>query len=218
MPRITITENEKNTQPYRFPLDREVTTFGRSPESDIVLTCGSTSSSHCEMKRVKAGYILEDKGSTNGISFEDLDCEVIDLFDGSEVLIGDVTFTFSLSDEEKETLESEGKYRKRQKVKLPNQEEDSQEEEEEDDAFELPQAKSSSKKESSDSTEEKAKTPALKTASSTATPITPQPFTPSAKQSNGLVTAALIAASIFAGICIRHYMDHGQHLITELMK
>lgn len=107
MPRVTITVPEKNAQPYRFQLDREVVSLGRGSENDIAIDSGSVSVHHAEMRRIKGGYELHDVGSTNGIKLDGVRYELIPLRSGVTVNIGDVAFDFSLSDEENEALARE---------------------------------------------------------------------------------------------------------------
>lgn len=107
MPRVTITVPEKNAQPYRFQLDREVVSLGRGSENDIAIESGSVSVHHAEMRRIEGGYQLRDIGSTNGIKLDGVRYEVIPLQSGATVKIGDVTFDFSLSEEETEALARE---------------------------------------------------------------------------------------------------------------
>jgi pSer/pThr/pTyr-binding forkhead associated (FHA) protein len=104
MPRVTITVPDKNAQPYRFQLDREVVTLGRGSENDIAIDSGSVSVNHAEMRRVQGGYELHDVGSTNGIKLDGLRLLSIPLRNGAEVHIGDVEFDFMLTAEELETL------------------------------------------------------------------------------------------------------------------
>ncbi|MGB2402699.1 MAG: FHA domain-containing protein [Akkermansiaceae bacterium] len=107
MPRIVITEPDKTGQPYRFELERELVTIGRRKNSDITLECRSTSGDHCTMERVDGGFILRDQDSTNGIKQGKAMMQIIDLKDGMEVSIGDVTLDFQLSKQEIETLSEE---------------------------------------------------------------------------------------------------------------
>ena len=118
MPRVTISEPGKTPQPYRFKLDRKSINIGRSSDNDIVIDCGSVSTQHSVIKRLEGGYILSDNGSTNGIKQNDTPMEVIDLYDGMEVLVGDIPLEFQLSEEEIEQL-SEEEYTSHQKKKLP---------------------------------------------------------------------------------------------------
>lgn len=107
MPRVTITVPEKNAQPYRFQLDRQVVTLGRGGENDIVIDSASVSVHHAEMHRIEGGYELRDIGSTNGIKCDGLREKVVSLRSGTTVKIGDVAFDFLLADEECEALARE---------------------------------------------------------------------------------------------------------------
>lgn len=127
MPRVTISEPGKTPQPYRFKLERKIVKIGRSSDSDITIECGSASTHHCTMERVDGGYILRDNGSTNGIKQDDTLMSVIDLYDGMDVLIGDVPMNFQLSDSELETLSKE-EFSTHQKKKLPPRKDENKEE------------------------------------------------------------------------------------------
>jgi hypothetical protein len=107
MPRVTITVPEKNAQPYRFQLDRQVVTLGRGSENDIAIESGSISFHHAEMRRIEGGYELVDTGSTNGIKLDGVRHEVIPLRSGATVKLGDVAFDFLLATEELEALARE---------------------------------------------------------------------------------------------------------------
>jgi pSer/pThr/pTyr-binding forkhead associated (FHA) protein len=107
MPRVTITVPEKNAQPYRFQLDRQVVTLGRGSENDIAIESGSVSVKHAEMRRIEGGYEIVDVGSTNGIKIDGVRQDVIPLRSGATVKLGDVAFDFVLSDEEAEALAKE---------------------------------------------------------------------------------------------------------------
>jgi pSer/pThr/pTyr-binding forkhead associated (FHA) protein len=107
MPRVTLTVPDRNPQPYRFQLDRETVSLGRGSENDIVIECGSVSVRHAEMVRVLGGYELRDVGSTNGIKLGSERMPVIPLRQGTPVKLGDVTFEFELSGEEREVLARE---------------------------------------------------------------------------------------------------------------
>lgn len=107
MPRVAITIPGKNSQPYRFQLDRKKVTIGRASDNDIIIDCPSVSSLHCTMERVEGGYILRDRHSTNGITLDDEEMAVIDLRNDSDVRVGDVKFEYSLSNEELDDLDDE---------------------------------------------------------------------------------------------------------------
>lgn len=104
MPRVIITIPDKNAQPYRFQLDRKVVSLGRGSDNDIVIESGSVSVKHAEMHRVEGGYELADVGSTNGIKYDGTREQKIGLRSGMSVKLGDVTFDFTLTEEELETL------------------------------------------------------------------------------------------------------------------
>lgn len=107
MPRVIITVPDKNPQPYRFQLDRKVVSLGRGSDNDIVIDSGSVSGKHAEMHRVEGGYELADLGSTNGIKYDGVRKQVLTLRSGMSVRLGDVSFDFTLTEEELEALGSE---------------------------------------------------------------------------------------------------------------
>jgi pSer/pThr/pTyr-binding forkhead associated (FHA) protein len=107
MPRVSITIPGKNSQPYRFQLDRKKVSIGRSSDNDIIINCPSVSSLHCTMERMNGGYILRDRNSTNGLKLGEDEMAVIDLRNESEVRVGDVKFDYTLSDEELDDLDDE---------------------------------------------------------------------------------------------------------------
>ena len=100
MPRLTVTVPDKTEQPYRFSLDRQIVHFGRGEDNDIQIDSGSVSSEHCVMERQIGRYLLKDMGSTNGIKLNGERVETISLRNGQDIHIGDVEFTFELSEEE----------------------------------------------------------------------------------------------------------------------
>ena len=107
MPRVTITLPGKNSQPYRFALDRKQVTLGRGSENDIIIDNGSVSVAHAVMERVRGGYQLRDLGSTNGTKIGSTRKDEIDLMDDMTVRLGDVDFHFTLTSEEQITLGTE---------------------------------------------------------------------------------------------------------------
>jgi len=107
MPRVSITIAGKNSQPYRFSLDRKKVSIGRGADCDIVVDCPSVSSLHCTMERVDGGYILRDRKSTNGITLDEEAMAVIDLRNNNDVKVGDVKFGYELNDEELDDLDEE---------------------------------------------------------------------------------------------------------------
>lgn len=107
MPRVIITVPEKNAQPYRFSLDRKSVSIGRGSDNDIVIDSGSVSGQHAEMRRVEGGYELGDVGSTNGIKQRGVRHDRIALESGMSLRLGDVSFDFTLTDEELDTIARE---------------------------------------------------------------------------------------------------------------
>lgn len=100
MPRIIITVPEKNAQPYRFSLNRGSVSIGRGSDNDIVVDSGSVSVQHAEMRRIEGGYELGDAGSTNGIKHRGVRHDKIALVSGMSLRLGEVSFDFTLTDEE----------------------------------------------------------------------------------------------------------------------
>lgn len=107
MPRVTITVPERNSQPYRFNLERKSVSLGRGSENDIVIDCSSVSVNHAVMERVEGGYQLRDLGSTNGTKAGGKSQEIIPLTDGARAKLGDVSFDFSLTADEQLALSKE---------------------------------------------------------------------------------------------------------------
>lgn len=107
MPRVTITVPERNSQPYRFNLERKSVSLGRGSENDIVIDCSSVSVNHAVMERVEGGYQLRDLGSTNGTKAGGKNQEIIPLTDGARAKLGDVSFDFSLTADEQLALSKE---------------------------------------------------------------------------------------------------------------
>lgn len=107
MPRVLITVADRNPQPYRFQLDRQKVNLGRGSDNDIVIEDGSASVKHAVMERIDGGYQLRDLGSTNGIKLDGERKEIIPLRHGLTVKIGDVSFDFTLTEEEREALARE---------------------------------------------------------------------------------------------------------------
>ena len=120
MPRVKIAVPDRTPQPYRFNLDHKIVKIGRAPDCDIIIDEPSVSGHHATMKRVSGGYILQDEGSTNGITLDDKPMEIIDLRNGDDVKVGDAAFDYELSDDEQDQLDLEDfKSLERKKIQLP---------------------------------------------------------------------------------------------------
>jgi pSer/pThr/pTyr-binding forkhead associated (FHA) protein len=72
----------------RFLLDRETTTVGRHPDSDIFLDDVTVSRRHVEFRRKEDGLRVADLGSTNGTFVNSRRAEEARLGTGDEVQIG----------------------------------------------------------------------------------------------------------------------------------
>ena len=72
----------------RFLLDKDVTTVGRHPESDIFLDDVTVSRRHAEFHRDGAGFLVRDVGSLNGTYLNRERIEEAPLTGGDEVQIG----------------------------------------------------------------------------------------------------------------------------------
>ena len=72
----------------RFLLDKDVTTVGRHPESDIFLDDVTVSRRHAEFHRSAAGFVVRDVGSLNGTYLNRERIDESPLSGGDEVQIG----------------------------------------------------------------------------------------------------------------------------------
>jgi NADPH-dependent 2,4-dienoyl-CoA reductase/sulfur reductase-like enzyme/pSer/pThr/pTyr-binding forkhead associated (FHA) protein len=73
----------------------DVTTIGRRPESDAVVSDPLVSGDHAEIRRIGDGYVLADAGSRNGTFLNDLQVmEPTPLADGDRVRVGDTQIVF----------------------------------------------------------------------------------------------------------------------------
>jgi hypothetical protein len=81
----------------RYLLDREVTTVGRHPDSDIFLDDITVSRRHAEFIRTSGAYRLRDVGSLNGTYVNRERIDDVELSSGDEVQIGKFKLVFFLS-------------------------------------------------------------------------------------------------------------------------
>jgi hypothetical protein len=72
----------------RFLLDKDVTTVGRHPESDIFLDDVTVSRRHAEFQRHDGGFSVRDVGSLNGTYLNRERIEESPLAGGDEVQLG----------------------------------------------------------------------------------------------------------------------------------
>jgi pSer/pThr/pTyr-binding forkhead associated (FHA) protein len=84
----------------RFLLDKDVTTAGRHPESDIFLDDVTVSRRHAEFHREGNGFTVCDVGSLNGTYLNRERIETAPLAGGDEVQIGKFRLVFFTSEAE----------------------------------------------------------------------------------------------------------------------
>ncbi|MFM2141986.1 MAG: hypothetical protein RLZZ476_530 [Verrucomicrobiota bacterium] len=88
MAAIVIYAEDESSKTYR--LDKESTTIGRHPESDILLVSGSASGRHAVIKQAEDGsFYVNDLGSSNGTRVNGAEIEEALLKDGDRVSFGD---------------------------------------------------------------------------------------------------------------------------------
>jgi pSer/pThr/pTyr-binding forkhead associated (FHA) protein len=75
-------------------LESETTSIGRHPESDVVLTCASSSGRHAAIKQVGSDFFVQDLGSSNGTRVNGAEVEEAKLKDGDRIGFGDVQAVF----------------------------------------------------------------------------------------------------------------------------
>ncbi|MBW8805384.1 MAG: zinc-ribbon and FHA domain-containing protein [Catenulisporales bacterium] len=78
----------------RFLLDADVTTVGRSPDSDIFLDDVTVSRRHAEFARTAQGFLVRDVGSLNGTYVDRNLIQEALLRDGDEVQVGKYRLVF----------------------------------------------------------------------------------------------------------------------------
>jgi pSer/pThr/pTyr-binding forkhead associated (FHA) protein len=78
----------------RFLLDKDVTTAGRHPESDIFLDDVTVSRRHAEFRREGGRFTVRDVGSLNGTYLNRERIDQTDLSGGDEVQIGKFRLVF----------------------------------------------------------------------------------------------------------------------------
>ena len=78
----------------RIPLGEETITFGRRPESTVVLADPNVSRAHAEVRPHGNGYILVDLNSTNGSRVNGARVANQVLHDGDELMLGNTRIRF----------------------------------------------------------------------------------------------------------------------------
>jgi pSer/pThr/pTyr-binding forkhead associated (FHA) protein len=77
-----------------FMLEREATSVGRNPESDVFLDDVTVSRRHAEFRRHDGGFYVHDVGSLNGTYVNGERVDVTKLASGDEVQIGKFKLVF----------------------------------------------------------------------------------------------------------------------------
>jgi len=77
-----------------FPLDRQVTNIGRSPENDLVLSDPSVSRQHARIRRHGRAHYFYDLASANGSWLGDRRIYRLLLDDGDRLRLGNVPLVF----------------------------------------------------------------------------------------------------------------------------
>jgi hypothetical protein len=81
----------------RFLLDKQVTTAGRHPDSDIFLDDVTVSRRHAQFTRTDDGFVVEDVGSLNGTYLNRERIEKAPVGNGDEVQVGKFRLMFFTS-------------------------------------------------------------------------------------------------------------------------
>jgi hypothetical protein len=81
----------------RFAVGDEPVTFGRDDDNDIVLTDSSASRNHAEVRNEAGGYVIYDRGSSNGTWVNGTAVSSRPLQPGDQIMIGDELFRFESS-------------------------------------------------------------------------------------------------------------------------
>lgn len=82
----------------RIPVASRPVTFGRGDENDIVLTDAAASRLHAELRREGNGFMLYDRGSSNGTWVNGVSVTARQLQSGDMITIGDEVFRFEAAD------------------------------------------------------------------------------------------------------------------------
>jgi FHA domain-containing protein len=77
-----------------FAINTPRITIGRGRECDIAVDDITVSREHAEVRRRDGRYFLVDGGSLNGTYLNRLPVDSAELFDGDEIWVGKIRFTF----------------------------------------------------------------------------------------------------------------------------
>jgi len=84
----------------KFVLDKDVTTAGRHPESDIFLDDITVSRKHAELRRSEGKFSVHDLGSLNGTYVNRQQVDDTQLANGDEIQIGKFKLVFFTAPEQ----------------------------------------------------------------------------------------------------------------------
>jgi len=82
----------------RFAVGGKSLTFGRGNENDVVLTTPSASRVHAELRAEGGGFVIHDRGSSNGTWVNGDSVSTRTLQSGDQIMIGDEVFRFEITD------------------------------------------------------------------------------------------------------------------------
>src|SRR5579859_687973 len=103
----------------RFEVGSQPLTFGRGEENDIVLTTAAASRHHAEVRREAGGYVLYDRGSTDGTWVNGVAVTARPLVSGDQVTIGDEIFRFEAPSVETAVRPTPGRTGQRAAARAP---------------------------------------------------------------------------------------------------
>src|SRR5579859_7131447 len=103
----------------RFEVGSQPLTFGRGEENDIVLTTSAASRQHAEVRREAGGYVLYDRGSTDGTWVNGVAVTARPLVSGDQVSIGDEIFRFDAPSVETAVRPTPGRTGQRAAARAP---------------------------------------------------------------------------------------------------
>ncbi len=101
----TIVGLTGNQAGRRFTVGEGSVTFGRGDDNDIVLTDSSASRNHAEVRKEASGYVLYDRGSSNGTWVNGAAVSTRPLQTGDQIMIGDELFRFEDSADLRPTVQ-----------------------------------------------------------------------------------------------------------------
>ncbi len=98
--KIVLSVRESQKEPRTFALTQEVTTIGKNPNCDLVLSDPLCSDTHCKLIIKGNGIVLFDLHSTNGTTINGVRVREADLEEGSKITLGKTEITVTLESED----------------------------------------------------------------------------------------------------------------------